>query len=298
VKIAAVGRAFPDHHYDQDALLDAFLHHWGAKHHNVDRLAQLYRSLRVEGRYLALPMERYPKLSGWGDANDHWIDIAQDVGGRAVTEVLMKSGIDPETLGAFFSVTVTGIATPSLEARLMNRLSLPTHLKRVPIFGLGCVAGAAGIARAADYVRAFPTQAALLRSHFYPDTERVMGWDVSERGFKVVLSAEVPAMVRDHLAGDVVRFLGDHNLETADIKKWICHPGGPRVLEAMQAALSLPDDALLSSWNHLHAIGNLSSSSVLMILEDALLDPPNPGEYGLILAMGPAFGSELVLVQW
>jgi alkylresorcinol/alkylpyrone synthase len=352
VKIAAVGRAFPDHHYDQDALLDAFLHHWGAKHHNVDRLAQLYRSLRVEGRYLALPMERYPKLSGWGDANDHWIDIAQDVGGRAVTEVLMKSGIDPETLGAFFSVTVTGIATPSLEARLMNRLSLPTHLKRVPIFGLGCVAGAAGIARAADYVRAFPRQAALLlsvelcsltlqredlsianliatglfgdgaaaaivlgdqhpaypdpkgpkvvatRSHFYPDTERVMGWDVSERGFKVVLSAEVPAMVRDHLAGDVVRFLGDHNLETADIKKWICHPGGPRVLEAMQAALSLPDDALLSSWNHLHAIGNLSSSSVLMILEDALLDPPNPGEYGLILAMGPAFGSELVLVQW
>jgi len=352
VKIAAVGRAFPDHHYDQDALLNAFLHHWGAQHHNVDRLAQLYRSLRVEGRYLALPMERYPDLSGWGEANDHWIDIAQDVGGRAVTEVLKTSGIDPATLGAFFSVTVTGVATPSLEARLMNRLSLPNHLKRVPIFGLGCVAGAAGIARATDYVRAFPEQAALLlsvelcsltlqredlsianliatglfgdgasaavvlgeqhpaypkhkgptvvatRSIFYPDTERVMGWDVSEEGFKVVLSAEVPTMVRDHLAHDVVRFLGDHDLELADIRKWICHPGGPRVLEALQDALSLPDEALRPSWDHLHSIGNLSSSSVLMILEDALRDPPPPGDYGLMLAMGPAFGSELVLVRW
>lgn len=352
MKIAAVGRAFPHHHYDQDALLGAFLHHWGGRHHNVDRLAKLYRSLQIEGRHLALPLDEYPKLTRWGQANDHWIDVAQDVGGRAVQQALRQSKVDPETLGAFFSVTVTGVATPSLEARLMNRLSLPTHLKRVPIFGLGCVAGAAGIARAADYVRAFPTQSALLlsvelcsltlqredlsianliatglfgdgaaaavlmgaehpdaaahtgptildtRSHFYPNTERVMGWDVSESGFKVVLSAEVPNMVRDHLAGDITRFLDDHNLKISDIHKWICHPGGPRVLEALQSALSLPEDALQPSWRHLNAIGNLSSTSVLMILEDALLDRPEPGSYGLVLAMGPAFGSELVLIRW
>jgi alkylresorcinol/alkylpyrone synthase len=136
------------------------------------------------------------------------------------------------------------------------------------------------------------------RSSFYADTERVMGWDVSERGFKVVLSAEVPEMVRRHLRRDVDAFLADHGLERQDIARWISHPGGPRVLEAMQDALELREGALDSAWRTLREVGNLSSTSVLMVLAETLDEPPPPGSWGLMSAMGPGFCSELVLLRW
>jgi alkylresorcinol/alkylpyrone synthase len=249
---------------------------------------------------------------------------------------------------ALFFVTVTGVATPSIDARLMNRLALPSRVKRVPIFGLGCVAGAAGVARAADYLRGHPGEVAVLlsvelcsltlqredlsvpnliasglfgdgaaavvlvgsdrqtggprvvdsRSIFYPDTERVMGWEVSEQGFKIVLSAEVPEMVRRHLRGDVDAFLAAHGLARDDISVWISHPGGPKVLEAMQESLELPDEALESAWKTLREVGNLSSTSVLLVLEQTLASPPAPGSWGLMSAMGPGFCSELVLLRW
>jgi len=351
--IADVGCALPDHYYDQDQLLEAFLEFWGRRHFNLGRLAKLHRNVLVGGRHLALTMDEYAEISTFGESNDHWIRVAQAVGARAVQAALEGSGVSVESLGAFFTVTVTGVATPALGARLMNRLKLPVHLKRVPIFGLGCVAGAAGIARAADYVRAFPDQAALLlsvelcsltvqrddlsipnlistglfgdgaacavvvgadhpaarqargprvlatRSVFYPDTERVMGWDISEKGFKVVLSADVPRMVADHLRGDLDAFLGEQGLDLADIGSWVCHPGGPKVLEAFESCLELHDGQLQATWDHLAQVGNLSSTSVLMCLRDTLRDHrPAPGTLGLILAMGPAFCSEMVLVEW
>ena len=351
--IAAVGHAFPDHYYDQDDLLEAFMAFWGKRHFNLGRLARLHKNVLVGGRHLALKPEEYEALSGFGDSNDAWIRVAQDVGAKAVTTAVEASGIQVEDIGAFFTVTVTGLATPALGARLMNRLSLPTHIKRVPIFGLGCVAGAAGIARAADYVKAFPDQAALLlsvelcsltiqrddlsipnlistglfgdggacavivgddhpaaqhaqgprvlatRSVFYPDTERVMGWDISEKGFKVVLSADVPRMVSDNLRADVDVFLAEHGLTVGDIESWVCHPGGPKVLEAFASALDITSAELQVTWDHLAQVGNLSSTSVLMVLEDTIRDHrPPPGSKGMILAMGPAFCSELVLVEW
>jgi alkylresorcinol/alkylpyrone synthase len=353
VHIAAVGHAFPEHYYEQEDLLRAFLAFWGKRHFNLDRLARLHRNVLVGGRHLALTLPEYEALEGFGDANRAWIRVAQEVGGRAVSTAIEASGIAIEDIGAFFTVTVTGICTPALGARLMNRLSLPTHIKRIPIFGLGCVAGAAGIARAADYVKAFPTQAALLlsvelcsltlqredlsipnlistglfgdgaacvvvvgdqhpvakrskgprviatRSVFYPDTERVMGWDISEKGFQVVLSAAVPSMVRDHLRRDVDILLTEQNLRITDIESWVCHPGGPKVLEAFAAALDIDRSALQVTWDHLANVGNLSSTSVLMVLEDTIRDHrPPPGAKGMILAMGPAFCSELVLVEW
>ncbi len=125
-----------------------------------------------------------------------------------------------------------------------------------------------------------------------------MGWDVSERGFKVVLSAEVPDMVRRHLRHDVDAFLADHGLARSDISVWVSHPGGPRVLEAMQEALELPDGALAGAWRTLREVGNLSSTSVLLVLAEALASPPPPGSWGLMSAMGPGFCSELVLLRW
>jgi alkylresorcinol/alkylpyrone synthase len=266
VRLAAVGHAFPPHYYDQDELLGTLRRHWAKRHHNLARLEQLHRNVLVGGRHLALPIEEYEGLETWGQANDAWIRVAQEVGGAAVEDALAKAGLGPDAVDCLITVSVTGIATPSLDARLVGRLGLPPRVKRVPIFGLGCVAGAAGIARAADYVRAFPDQVAVLlsvelcsltlqlqdlsipnliasglfgdgaaavvvagaeralppelgerpgprvvatRSVFYPDSERVMGWDISERGFQIVLSAQVPEVVRRYLRRDVDAFLAE-----------------------------------------------------------------------------------------
>ena len=344
-----MGRAFPPHFYSQDELLAALRDRWAAEHHNPDRLDRLHRNVLVSGRHLALPIEDYDGLTTWGRANDAWIRVAQDVGAAALDEALERARVGRKDLGALFTVTVTGIATPSLDARLVNRLGLSNNLRRIPIFGLGCVAGAAGIARAADYVKAYPDQAAALlsvelcsltlqredlsipnliatglfgdgaaaaivvgsehpaagpeilatRSVFYPETEGVMGWDISERGFGIVLSAEVPQMVTDHLRGDVDTFLTEYGLERSEIATWICHPGGPKVLDAMQNGLELEKGALDVTWKSLREVGNLSSTSVLLVLRETLeKHAPEPGSYGMMLAMGPGFCSELVLLRW
>ena len=348
MRIASVGSALPEHFYDQETLLSAFREQWAERYFNLRRLEDLHRNVLVGGRHLALPLEEYPRIESWGQANDHWIRVAQEIGGDAILSALESACLSPSDVSAFFFVTVTGVATPSIDARLMNRLQFPPTVKRVPIFGLGCLAGAAGVARAADYLKGHPDEVAVLlsvelcsltlqredlsvenliasglfgdgaaaavlvgsdrsktgplvvdsRSSFYGDTERVMGWDVSERGFKVVLSAEVPDMVRRHLPGDVDAFLGEHDLVRDDIAVWVSHPGGPRVLEAMQEALELPDDALAGAWRSLREVGNLSSTSVLLILEEAIRSPPPPGSWGLMSAMGPGFCSELVLLRW
>jgi alkylresorcinol/alkylpyrone synthase len=349
MRIAAVGRALPPHYYDQDTLLAALRRRWADRHFILDRLERLHKNVLVGGRHLALPIEEYGSLTTWGRANNAWIRVAQEVGGAAVLDALAKAGLTVDDVDAIYFVTVTGVATPSIEARLINRLGLPTRIKRVPIFGLGCVAGAAGIARAADYVRAFPDQVAVLlsvelcsltlqaedlsipnliasglfgdgaaavvvvgekrpepgprivdtRSIFYPDSERVMGWDISENGFQIVLSADVPQVVRDFVRRDVDSFLADHGLVQSDIVSWVCHPGGPKVLEAMQETLGLPDDALAVTWESLQTVGNLSSTSVLLVLADTLeKHRPPPGSYGMLMAMGPGFCSELVLLEW
>ena len=349
MKIAAVGRALPPHYYDQSALLAALQRRWADRYFNLDRLERLHRNVLVGGRHLALPLEQYEQLATWGDANDAWIRVAQEVGGQAVLDGLSRANLSIADIDALIFVTVTGVATPSIDARLMNRLGLPPRVKRMPIFGLGCVAGAAGIARAADYVRAFPDQVAVLlsvelcsltlqaedlsipnliasglfgdgaaaalvvgddrpadgpeivatRSIFYPDSERVMGWDISQDGFKIVLSAEVPEVVRQFLKRDVDAFLADNGLTRADISSWVCHPGGPKILEAMQESLELPKGALDVTWRSLQEVGNLSSTSVLLVLAETLENHrPAPGSWGMITAMGPGFCSELVLLRW
>jgi alkylresorcinol/alkylpyrone synthase len=136
------------------------------------------------------------------------------------------------------------------------------------------------------------------RSRLYPESERAMGWDVTSGGLRIVLDVSVPELVERHIRGDVDAFLAGHGLSRADIGWWVCHPGGPKVLEAMQAALEIPYDAVELTWDSLARIGNLSSVSVLHVLEDTLRDrPPAPGSWGMLMAMGPGFCSELVLLR-
>lgn len=351
VRIASVGCALPEHRYEQ-ATLTAALERALATHGiESRRLEQLHRNVQVDGRHLALPLEAYEELDSFGASNDAFIRCGLDLGADAVIDGLERAGLDAADVDHLFFVSVTGVGTPSLDAGLMNRLALRPDVKRTPMFGLGCVAGAAGVSRASDYLRAFPEQVAVLlsvelcsltlqrddasianliasglfgdgaaaavlvgdegptngtttptvaatRSVFYPDTEHVMGWRVGGDGFRVVLSADVPDVVEANVGSDVDAFLADHGLTRGDISTWIAHPGGPRVLEALQQALALPDDALARTWRSLAAIGNLSSASVLMILRDAMLDGrPAAGEWALMLAMGPGFCSELVLLR-
>ena len=350
--IATVGRAFPPHYADQDTLIAAFRAAWAARYHNVGRIEQLHRNVLVGGRHLALPIGDYLQLRGFTEANDAFVRVGTDVGAAAVSDALARAGLTPADVDAIWFVSVTGIAAPSIDARLVNRLGFRPDIKRTPIFGLGCVAGAAGVARVSDYLRGFPDHVAILlsvelcsltlqkedlsipnliasglfgdgaacvvmagerraaamglagphvvatRSVFYPDTEGVMGWNIGTDGFKIVLSAEVPDMVTRHLRGDVDRFLADQGLDYLDIATWIAHPGGPKVLEAMEAVFPLPEGALERTWRSLREVGNLSSASVLMVLREALETPPPPGSYGLLIAMGPGFCSELVLLRW
>src|SRR5271157_4450660 len=164
MRIASASSAFPKHYYSQKFLLEKLQEYWGDRLRNPQLLARLHRNVAVEGRYLAMPTEKYYDIATWGQANDVWIEVAKELGEQALCRALHHAGIESHQLGALFFVSVTGIASPSIDALLINRMGLPANIRRVPIFGLGCVAGAAGIARAADYVRAYPAQAAALVS--------------------------------------------------------------------------------------------------------------------------------------
>lgn len=349
MKIAGAGSAFPKNAYPQQAITDALKQLWRDDLRNPGTLDRLHSRCGVERRHMALPLEQYPAVDTFGKSNDVWIDTAVDLGNAAICRAITPLGIERADIDALYFVTVTGVASPSIDARLVNRMGLAPNIKRNPIFGLGCVAGAAGIARAADYVRAFPDQIAVLlsvelcsltwqrkdvsvanlistglfgdgaaavvvagsdtaytgpeivatRSTFYPNTEEVMGWDVSEDGFRIVLSPDVPKVIIENLRGDVDAFLAEHGLDRSRISSWIAHTGGPKVLEAVEQALELPDRALDLSWECLRRVGNLSSTSVLLVLQDYLARRRGePGTYSVLAAMGPGFCSELVLLRW
>lgn len=349
MKIASSSSAFPEYYYPQKFLLEALRAYWGEELRNPQVLERLHRNVGVEGRYLAMPAEQYLSLTTWGQANDIWIRVAQELGEQALTRALAQAGIGPRDVGAIFFTSVTGIASPSIDALLINRMGLSPNIRRVPIFGLGCVAGAAGISRAADYVRAYPGQAAALvsvelcsltlqredlsvanmisaglfadgaaaaivtgsdlpstspeilatKSVFYPNTEPMMGWGISEKGFRITLSPEVPDLIRKNLARDVDTFLGENSLRREQIESWVLHTGGPKVLEAIADALELKNGELDASWESLRKVGNLSSASVLVVLEDVMTRKrPAPGTLGILAAMGPGFCSELLLLRW
>jgi alkylresorcinol/alkylpyrone synthase len=330
-------------------LVAAFRQHWGVKLDRFSVVERLHSATKVDGRYLTLPLEAYPDLKRWGDANNIWIDAAQNLGEQAISQAAAEANVDLQDLAALFFVSITGIASPSIDARLVNRMGLNRQIKRIPIFGLGCVAGAAGLARAADYVKAYPDEVAVLlsvelcsltlqqndlsvanlissglfgdgaaavligganrraegpeivatQSMFYPDTEYVMGWDISEKGFEIVLSRDVPAVVQQNLRQNVSDFLEKHGLTREDIGSWVIHTGGPAVLEATAAALELSNGQLDASWQCLRKTGNLSSASVLFVLEEVMKNRrPEPGTWGLLAAMGPGFCAELLLLKW
>ncbi|MGZ6228464.1 MAG: type III polyketide synthase [Candidatus Binataceae bacterium] len=355
--ILAAATALPPNVVEQQSLAGLLKALWGEKYDQSRRwrstFEQIQRSVRIDRRYLALPVSEYPALDSFAKTNSAWTRVAPELGAAAATSALAAAGMTARDVDHFFFVTGTGIATPSLDARIVNLLGMRPDVRRTPIFGLGCAGGVAGIVRAADVLRGFPDQIAMVvsselcsltlqraddsvaniiasalfgdgaaavvlggarlanhgagsaprviatRSVFYPDSERMMGWEVVDSGLKIVLSPAIPDLVREHLGGDVDAMLAEQGLERSAISHWIAHTGGNRVLEAIATALDLPSAALDRSWRLLAATGNLSSASVLFVLRD-LLDTreARSGDYGLMLAMGPGFCAELALLRW
>ena len=340
--VAAVAVKFPPNLYSQEEVIGELTDFAGPE------FRRFALSSGVESRHTALPLTQYKDLNGFTDANDAFVEVALDLAEQALLTALDQAKVIPSEVDVIFSTTVTGLAVPSLEARLAARVGLREDVKRVPLFGLGCVAGAAGLARVHDYLRAFPDHVAVLlavelcsltvqrgdnsianlvasslfgdgagvvvatgadwapigpkvlatRSRTYPDTTGALGWNIGGGGFQIVLSVEVSTIVEKFLGDDVRKFLADHGLTTTDVSTWLLHAAGPKVIDAVEDALDLPADALDRTRDSLRDNGNLSSVSVLDILHATMADPPPPGSIGLMIAMGPGFSAELVLLGW
>ncbi|HEY2104844.1 MAG TPA: hypothetical protein VGH29_03625, partial [Candidatus Binataceae bacterium] len=287
MKIAGAAGAFPPHRYHQYAITEALRAYWGDKLQRPELLTRLHSRAGVDYRNLAYSIPDYARLDTWGKSNRAWMETAEQLGQEAIDRALERAGLTRRDLDALFVVSITGVASPSLDARLINTMALRYDIKRTPIFGLGCVGGAAGLTRAADYVKAYPAQAAALlavevcsltlqrddvstpnlisaglfgdgaaavivvgahrpsagpailgtRSIFYPDSEEIMGWDISEKGFQIVLSPKLPELIRERLGADLDGFLTAFGLRRGDIGNWVIHTGGPKILEAVECAL-------------------------------------------------------------
>ena len=347
----SVAPVLPARSYSQGEITAALLAMITSDPARQQVMRRIHASSGVQTRSLVMPLERYSSLASFQESNDFFIAEGTTLAERAVTAALDSAGLAPTDVDFLLFTSVTGIAAPSIDAQLVSRLGLRTDVKRLPSFGLGCVAGAAGIARVNDYLAGHPDEVAILlsvelcsltvqasddsmanivasglfgdgaaavvmvgdrraeklglagpdvvdsRSHIYPDTADVIGWDIGGTGFRIVLSAGVPEVIERNFAGDARGILAAHDLEVSDVGAWAAHPGGPKVLEAFSQALDLPDGALDASWRSLANVGNLSSAAVLHVLAEQL-DAHAAGTIGLLFALGPGVTSELVLLRW
>jgi alkylresorcinol/alkylpyrone synthase len=360
-QILAVRSALPDNRCVQAEFTEAFATRGRMTPAERSLLERLHAAAEVKTRHTALPLAECGRLVGAQAVNDRYIDEAPTLGERALRTALDAAGVAAADLDLLIVTSVTGVAVPSLDARLIPLLGMRRDVKRLPIFGLGCVAGAAALGRLHDYLLAWPGQTAALlaielcslnwptsgitpadmvasglfgdgavalvavggqaagngtvspgngprgngprviasRSAVYPDSGDALGWRLSSDCFRIVLTTELPAVVERGIADSVIEFLAEHDLTIDDIGSWICHPGGPKVIDAVQRALKLPDSAVAASRRSLAEVGNLSSASVLHILE-MISDTERPpaGSPGLMIGLGPGVSAELVLLRW
>ncbi|AWN23233.1 chalcone synthase [Deinococcus irradiatisoli] len=311
----------------------------------------VFENAQIDRRFISRPLEWYLTPHSFAEKNAVYVDVTLELGERLCRQALAQAHITPQDVDAVVFVSSTGISTPSLDSVLIERLGLNRHAARLPLWGLGCAGGAAGLARAADLVRAgyknvlylavelcsltlvqndesqsnfvgtalFADGGAamvlgpdtghfgeaddggLLRLHgafstLIEDSQDIMGWDVTEDGLKVRFSRDIPSLVSQMMRANVKEALCRQHWKPCEIGTYVVHPGGVKVISAYEDTLDLPTGALDSSRKVLRCYGNMSSATVLFVLNEVLKG--NPSGKGLLSAMGPGFAAEHVLVEF
>ncbi len=373
VSIVATATNFPPDYYSQEVLAVALRKYCMAMDldFDLDTIDRFFSNVKVNGRYFALPLDTFYDMQGFAAQSRTTLETALNLFEGAVRKLLDQTQIDPQMISLLASVTLT-IAIPPLEARLMNRIPFSPSVKRLPLFGYGCMGGAAGLSRVAEYLQGHPTEAAIMfvgelssalwqgslqldlqaqvsqlpenpaiysdiisnivtaalfadgtaailvvgedhplaqpgrprvidtRSMLLPNTGHLMGMDIVDTGFRNILRPQVTEYLRDGLRKLIDPLLADHNLKIEQIDRWIVHPGGPKVLDTVAEEFGLEPQQLHLSWEALAEVGNISSATVIYMLNQlfASADQPSPGSYGLMIGMGPGFSQEAILLQW
>ncbi len=344
--------SFPAYTYEQKEIKNVVESLWPDQQEIIN---QFFDSTGVIKRSFALPLQNYRNLGHFGDRNKHWASVALSLQQRNIETLLTKVNISINDIKLIASVNTTGLCVPSLEAKLMNHIEFSPHTKRLPIFGLGCLGGVAGINRVNDYLLGHPKEAALViftelcsltfqvqdlsvanlvgsalfgdgagavlmvgadhslakssfleivhtKSYFYRETELLMGWEMVETGFQITLSNDISKLIKSDIGKNITDFIYQCGLERKDIVFFIAHPGGPKVLDALMEAIEGKKEDFALSWESLAEHGNMSSVSVIDVLEktmkkNILNKDIKKGEFGIMLALGPAFSLELNLVK-
>jgi alkylresorcinol/alkylpyrone synthase len=341
-RILAVATAVPRHLLRQDEVKAWAGRRFDGAQPDMARLLAAFDHAGIETRYSCVPLSWYDAPHGFAEKNRLYIEHALDLLERAARRCLDEAGVAPAAVDAVVSASTSGIATPSLEARLAGRLGLRADVARLPLFGLGCAGGVLGLARAADAVRARPSRtvlflvvelcgltfrsndrsksnviatvlfgdgaaAALLGGggagpaiagageHAWPDTLDVMGWRIEDDGFGVLFSQDIPSIIRRDMRGAVDRYLAGQGLALGDVDGFVCHPGGAKVVAALEDAFGLPAGALRHTRAVLRDYGNMSAASVMFVLERVLAEGAS-GRY-LVSALGPGFTAGFLTLE-
>jgi len=346
-RILSTASAAPPHRLSQAQARGFAQQHFASGFSDVDRLLPVFDHAGIEGRDLCKPPEWFLEHHSFEEKNREYIDWAERLGQEAAEACLARAGVEARDVDHVIFVSTTGLATPSMDARLAQILGLSHHVRRTPLFGLGCAGGTMGLSHAVRSALAIPESlvlciavettsltflyedlgksnlvatalfgdgaAAVLvagdrapgrgptvvgtRSTLFDDSIDVMGWNFLDQGMQVVFSRAIPGLVTRHSRTDITSFLAEHGIGIDDIRSWIVHPGGTRVIEAYEQALGLPEEALGETRAVLRDHGNMSSATVFYVLERFLgAGRPEPGEYALMTALGPGFSSEHVLL--
>ncbi|MEQ9642826.1 MAG: 3-oxoacyl-[acyl-carrier-protein] synthase III C-terminal domain-containing protein [Alphaproteobacteria bacterium] len=342
-RLAALATAVPDHVLHQDKVATEAASFFGKSFGAFDRLAPVYRNAEIETRYSCVPIDWYTADTGFKARNDLFLVNAVELLSRAAEQAIAEAGLAPADIDMVVTVSSTGIATPSLDALLMQRLALRADAMRLPVFGLGCAGGVMGLGRAGAMAQAMPGKRILLlvvelcgltfrandRSksnviatalfgdgaaaavistagdgpaltgwgeHLWRDTLDIMGWDVRDDGLAVVFSRDIPHYVRENMRAPIVDFLAQHDLRLADIDRFVCHPGGAKVLDALEEIFERPAGDLAESRDTLRHYGNMSAVTVLFVLREAMARA-KADETWLLTSLGPGFSAAFALME-
>jgi alkylresorcinol/alkylpyrone synthase len=339
-RILGVGTALPPYVLAQKEAQSLTRNLFASSYKDIDRLMSVFDNGQVMTRHLAAPVEWFEADHTWSEKNELYVEKALELGEAAARCALRRAKLEPDAIDAIIFVSTTGVSTPSLDSRLIKRLNLSRHTARIPVWGLGCAGGAAGLARAGDYAKSNPDSRVLLvaaelcsltfqrgdfsksnliatslfadgaaavivgpgsgpelvgsYSTLLDDTEDIMGWDVNDNGLKVRFSKDVPALVGEVMRSNMTEAAQANGLTFDDIKHFVTHPGGLKVLQAYAQTLGLDESALEDSYEVLKNCGNMSSVSVLFVLERFMRrwSQLPGGEIGAVSAMGPGFSVE------